>query len=99
MEKIIRLHPLRGFFLEDGLHLVNPERPQRLLPEDYVPSKHVIQAIKAGVLIDINGNILVDEKKVTAKKEVKAEVEAEVATEEVEAEEKPSAKKTTSKKK
>jgi hypothetical protein len=59
-EKVLRLHRSRGFFLEAGLHLVNPEKPVVILPEDYEAPNKVKHAIKSGVLIDVNQNILVE---------------------------------------
>ena len=101
-EKVLRLHPTRGFYLDGGLHLVNPEKPQVRLPEKYVPHAKVLKAIEAGILIDVNKNILqkeapvqVVEKEVkeTPKKEVKKEEPKKEVKEEVKEEEpKPKAK-------
>lgn len=56
-EKILRLNPTRGFYMGGGIHLVNPERPFVKLPDNYVPHKDVLHAIKTKALIDVNGNI------------------------------------------
>lgn len=103
-EKVLRLHPSRGFFLEAGLHLANPEKPVVILHEAYEAPKKVLRAIKSGVLIDVNQNILVEGDKVEepkapekpeapkqeeAPKEEPKQEEAEV---EAKAEEKPKAK-------
>lgn len=84
-EKQLRLHPSRGFFLAEGFHLVNPEKPVANLPENYVASPAILRAIKSGVLIDMNKNILVDEKAATKAKATETAQEAPKANEKPEA--------------
>lgn len=67
-EKRLHLHPSQGFFLSAGLHLVNPERPSIVLPEGYVAPDIVVRAIKSGILIDINRNILTEDGKPSTSK-------------------------------
>lgn len=59
MSKIVRLNPFRGMFIADGFHLINPERPIAHLPENFIPTPRVEAAIRSGILIDVNKNILV----------------------------------------
>lgn len=70
-DKVLRLHPKRGFFSGGGIHLVNPEKPVTVVRPDYEPSSAVLRAIELGILIDINQNILVKES-TAAKKEAEA---------------------------
>lgn len=93
-EKVLRLHPSRGFFLDAGLHLVNPEKPQVILHESYEAPEKVLKAIERGTLIDINGNIAVKEEvKVEAPAEPKEEPkQEETPKEDVSEEEKVEAK-------
>lgn len=62
-KKVLRLAPGHNFFLSGGLHL-HPYQREVVLPDDYVPPKEVRVAIKAGTLIDVNGNVLTGEQKV-----------------------------------
>jgi len=61
-DKVLRLHPSRGFFFGAGLHLVNPEKPIVVLHPEYTAPQEVLRGIKSGVLIDVNENILVEAK-------------------------------------
>lgn len=79
-ERVLRLNPKRFFFSDRIIHLVNPEKPVVILNEDYVPSKTVELAIQTGVLIDVNGNVLVGKKSKAPAKE--AEKTAETPKEE-----------------
>lgn len=107
-KKVLRIHPSRGFFLDAGFHLVNPEKPQVVLPDTYEAPAKVLTAIKNGTLIDVNGNIAVkkvEEKPVEEKKEetkapTKEEAPAEDSKEEeAQVEAKEEKKETKSKKK
>lgn len=66
-QKILRLAPGRGMFMADGIHLVNPEKPVNYLPDTYQPTPKILSALKAKILIDVNGNIVEDEKPKAAK--------------------------------
>lgn len=81
-EKILRINQRRGFYMGGGIHLVNPERPFIKLPEDYVPTKDIVRAIKTGAIIDVNQNILNPEgKQEQPKEKVEPKVEAEKESE------------------
>ncbi|MNQ31873.1 hypothetical protein D3C85_452560 [compost metagenome] len=69
-QKILRLAPGRGMFMADGIHLVNPEKPVNYLPDTYQPTPKILSALRANILIDVNGNI-VESEKPTAAKDVK----------------------------